>query len=211
MLHIHFHGSVLNKTIVLQTHYMINNTIPKTDQTRMIIRMAGALGVASVLAGCASTYEPYAMEGTGLSPQGTAILRTVLASAQNATVGARGGAGMSFQTDRFINNLSRSLPNQVLNNYTYPRYGNLNRQPYYQNYNNGYRTAYNNYGPNYQNPNNNRVYNPNPSHREAYLQRRAATKARNQYYRGYDNGYGNQTGTDTLYKRLPNGQFIPVY
>jgi hypothetical protein len=166
----------------------------------MAATIGAAIGVGTTLVGCSTMQDPYLYQN-GNSLQSNSLIRSVLSSAQNATAYNSGSAVPTFQADRFMRNLTRNLENQMVGNTRYS-------SPYRRQYNPSYN-------PYYQGMNNSRqsdpysVYNPNPSHREAYLQRRAASRAqaRSQYLaqQGY-NGYPNEP----LYRRLPNGRFVPI-
>lgn len=209
---------------------MKTNYIPKTEDTRTILRMAATIGLATSallwLPACTSLQEPYygqnnypdAPQGYN-SNQGSRALQSLISSAQGATVTRNGTP--NFDSSRFLNNLTRNLNNQVLGSSN--RYNQGNRYTRYNN--NGYNqnSRYNQYNGN-NNYNNYRgqnsgVYKPNPSHRQAYLERRAAQRQRqqsyqnSQYYGQYGssrNNYSNNYGEEPLYKRLPNGQFVPI-
>jgi hypothetical protein len=207
---------------------MKTDYIPKTEESRMIVRMASsislALGSLIWLPGCTSLQEPYYGQNNYIGLNSSQIynnnqntssnaLRALISSAQGAT-STRNGA-QNFDSNRFLNNLSNNLQRQLLGNSG--GYPSRNYNPYSQNRynrNNRYNNIYEPQNGNFQ------VYNPNPAHRQAYLQRKAQRQLNAQYYnnqRGYNqtrqynnsNNY-NSYQKEPLYRRLPNGRFVPI-
>lgn len=203
----HITGNSNNFNITINSrHTMIESTIPKNENTRVILRMAASIGASSLLAvsGCTTMVDPYGQPQNVLTPQGATMVRTLV----TAGVGAGSGALLKNQPgwlNGMVSSLASGLTSQIVSNYRPRNYGyNYANNYSYQRqlpqmtianqYIGGYNFNRNAYGTS----STSGIYKPNPIYRQQRLNKK------------YNQRYNQNYNQNVLYQRLPNGEFIPI-